>query len=40
MREFFSGEVEGWGALFDLRGRQTRSFYVLIKEAGKGMMEY
>ena len=36
MREFFNGEVEGWGALFDIGGKQTRSFYVLIKGSWKG----
>lgn len=36
LREFFDGEIEGWGALFDIWGRQTRSFYVHIKGSWDG----
>ncbi|MGV2433378.1 MAG UNVERIFIED_CONTAM: DUF3833 domain-containing protein [Rickettsiaceae bacterium] len=35
MREFFDGEIEGWGALFDIWGNGTRSFYVYIKGSWK-----
>jgi hypothetical protein len=41
-KSFFSGEVEGWGALFDYNGRQTRSFYVTLKgtwDQNKGVLE-
>jgi hypothetical protein len=31
LRNFFDGEIEGWGSLFDFNGRQTRSFKVEIK---------
>jgi hypothetical protein len=31
LRSFFNGEIEGWGALFDYSGRQTRSFHVTLK---------
>lgn len=31
LKLFFSGDIEGWGALFDFNGRQIRSFKVRIK---------
>ncbi len=31
LRSFFDGDIDGWGAIFDYQGRQTRSFYVKIK---------
>jgi hypothetical protein len=31
LRSFFSDEIEGWGAIFDYQGRQSRSFHVRIK---------
>lgn len=31
LRSFFNGEIEGWGAIFDYKGRQTKSFHVAIK---------
>lgn len=42
MREFFNGEIEGWGALFDIWGNQTRSFYVHINgswDGNKGVLD-
>jgi hypothetical protein len=36
LRQFFQGDIEGWGALFDWSGRQTRSFYVQIKASWQG----
>ncbi|MCE2731376.1 MAG: DUF3833 domain-containing protein [Rickettsiaceae bacterium] len=42
LRAFFQGEIEGWGALFDYRGRQTRSFYVTLKgtwDKNRGVLE-
>jgi hypothetical protein len=31
LKSFFSGNIEGWGAIFDYSGRQIRSFKVVIK---------
>ncbi len=30
LKYFFTGDIEGWGAVFDYRGRQVRSFHILI----------
>jgi len=30
LRNYFKGEVEGWGAVFDYQGKQTRSFSVKL----------
>ncbi len=30
LRNFFKGDIEGWGAVFDYKGQQTRSFSVKI----------
>ncbi len=42
MREFFNGDVVGWGVLFDYQGRKTRHFTFTIKgtwDGNKGKME-
>jgi hypothetical protein len=42
LRSFFEGNVEGWGAIFDYQGKQTRSFHVSIKgtwDKKKGRLE-
>ncbi len=42
LRAFLNGPVEGWGALFDYQGRQTRSFTVTMKGTwteNKGILE-
>ena len=31
LRSFFDGEIEGWGAIFDYKGIQSRTFHVKIK---------
>jgi len=36
LKNFFDGEIEGWGSLFDFNGRQTRSFKVEIKGKWEG----
>ena len=36
LKSFFSGDIEGWGAIFDYNGRVTRSFYVTIKASWDG----
>jgi hypothetical protein len=43
LRKFFKGEIEGWGAIFDYSGKQTRSFSVKLigtwENADKGKLE-
>jgi hypothetical protein len=36
LRSFFNGDIEGWGAIFDFNGQQTRSFYVKLKGTWNG----
>lgn len=36
LRQFFDGEIEGWGTLFDVWGIQTRSFYLHVKGSWNG----
>jgi len=40
---FFTGDVEGWGSIFDYGGRQTKSFYITLKgtwdDSGNGILE-